>query len=149
MRVEPGVGFSALQVAANAVGYSTEMNAPGCGGITVISGLATGLHGGSPTSVSSISHKIVSVEVIDPSGALTTYTWHHRQRQCLSSKTSGELCSLILVFARFIAAIARGARTSVRSLIPSSPIRRQTICSQMSCLHQKTVITPSRIGFLS
>ncbi|MCA9384755.1 MAG: FAD-binding protein [Candidatus Magasanikbacteria bacterium] len=74
MRVEPGVGFSALQVAANAVGYSTEMNAPGYGGITVIGGLATGLHGGSPTSVSSISHKIVSVEVIDPSGALTTYT---------------------------------------------------------------------------
>lgn len=46
IRVEPGVGFSPMQEAANAAGYAVGMNAPGFGEITVIGGLATGLHGG-------------------------------------------------------------------------------------------------------
>lgn len=74
IRVEPGVGFSPLQEAAHAAGYSIEMNAPGFGEITVIGGLATGLHGGSPSSISSISSRIVSVEVMAPNGTITQYT---------------------------------------------------------------------------
>lgn len=74
IRVEPGVG-SLLQEAAHAAGYSIEMNAPGFGEITVIGGLATGLHGGSPSSIAVRSRAASSrLKLMAPNGTITQYT---------------------------------------------------------------------------
>src|SRR5690606_9678568 len=71
---EAGVRFFELQENLAAQGYSFGLGATGYGGITIAGGVATGAHGSSLLTSSTISSYVVGMDVVGADGNLTTYT---------------------------------------------------------------------------
>ena len=72
---DAGVTFKELQDFLHVRGKAIKgLVSPGYGDITILGGLATGLHGSNTQGPSEVATKMVSLEVIDPRGDRTTYT---------------------------------------------------------------------------
>jgi len=71
---EAGIHFNELQEHLHSLGYSFGLASTGYGGISLGGAVATGAHGSSLLSHSTISSYIVGMDVVGPDGNLTTYS---------------------------------------------------------------------------